>query len=235
LKLKCCIIEDDLFTGKILEKNISAFNNLELIDVYRDYTEAINGIIKHKIDLIFLDIELPSESGFTILDNIGFKPLVIIVSAKTEYALNAFDYDVIDFVKKPFQTERLTKAIEKAFIIFEQDRLNHKNGSQSTIMIKSGTKYIALPIQKILFIEAGADYVHIQLIDRRITALYTMRNLEQILPKDQFTRVHKSFIVNLNKISEYKNHELYINGYLIPVSRLQQKSIKNILLNRSSF
>ena len=196
--MNCIIIDDDSFVRKIIEDFVKKTESLTLLHSLSNAVEAINVLnTNENIDLIFLDIEMPEMSGIDFLNALSTLPQVIIVSSKDKYAINAFEYDVTDYLLKPFAYGRFCKAVSKALERSEKNRL-HSKGDE--IFIKHNSSLIKLKYAEILWVEAMENYVIINTFNEKYIIHFTMRAIEEKLPPRKFIRVHRSFIVNTESI-----------------------------------
>ena len=213
--MNCIIIDDDEFIIKIIEEFVRKTDTLNLVRSMTSAIEAINLLGSgEKIDLIFLDIEMPEMSGLEFLSSLTVYPQIIIISNKDKYAINAFDFDVTDYLVKPLTYSRFSKAIGKALSrkkIKEQTAV----GSEQTIVdnnifIKQGTSLLKIKFSEILWIEAMENYIVINTFNQKYTVHFTMRAIEQKLPPKHFLRVHRSFIVNINEVHSIEEKTINI-------------------------
>lgn len=229
-KLNCILVDDDSFSRKILKKCIENVSYLNLVGEFSSAIDASKIFNKTKVDLIFLDIEMPLMDGFAFINTLNELPLIIFVAGKGEYALKAFDYNATDYITKPIDPERFNKACDKALKEFKNNKSDTDSKAEvNSIFVKSGSKLINLALNEILYVEALGDYVNIYLTDKRYTVLSTMKSLHEKLEEFHFLRVHKSFIINIHKIQEFQNNDIVIGGIKIPVSRNFKKILKDKL------
>lgn len=226
MKLRTIIIEDNEFDQLILKKFIEEDTELELKAVFGSAVEAISLMRSLKPDLIFLDIELPEMSGIEFLNSIKNVPQIIMVTNHEEYALEAFENDVTDFILKPPNKERFNKAVSKAKLINEW--LSLDNDDDSYIFIRVDREDIKILLKDILFIEAMADYVRIQTKEDKYLVLSTMKSIATKLPDSEFIRVHRSFIINVSNIEAFNGSEVRIGEEVIPVSRSGKKELARV-------
>ena len=227
--MKCIIIDDDKITCSVIEDYVKRTSFLSLSEVFSGAVEAINYINSgNKVDLIFLDIEMPEMTGIEFLGTITQKPQVIIVSSREKYALEAFEYNVIDYLLKPATYARFFKAANKALENFDQ---NKQDASVDEIFIKKGNSLVKIKYSHILWIEALENYVVINSLTDKFTIHFTMKAIENQLPPSLFKRVHRSFIVNLKAISSIEDNSVVIKvtegRKVIPIG----KSYRDQLLN----
>ncbi len=226
------IIDDDKLSRRIIKEYVNKLEFLNLHDSFDNAVEAINYIKQGKeIDLIFLDIEMPEMSGLEFLDTLKNPPQIIIVSSKENYALEAFEYDVTDYLLKPIVFGRFFKAVDKARgnYLKAQDNRDHKN----EIFIKKNSSLIKLKYEEILWVEALENYVIVSTYNERYTIHFTMKAIEKKLPPSKFMRVHRSYIVNISNINVIQDNLLIIpiNGGVktIPIGKSYKESLMNDL------
>ncbi|MGE5406272.1 MAG: LytR/AlgR family response regulator transcription factor [Methanosarcina sp.] len=228
--MNCIIVDDDKLVCKILEGYVKKYSTLNLIGSFSDPVEARNILTRrHDIDLIFLDIQMPEMNGFDFIGSLDSPPNIIIVSSAEEYALKAFDFNVVDYLLKPISYSRFCKAIDKTIRYF-----SHKEASTTgddEIFIKSGSSLVKLKIRDIIYVEALENYVTLNTNTEKYTIHFTMKAIESQLPSGIFLRVHRSFIVNKSMIQAIKENNLEINigGSLksIPVGKSYRDSLLN--------
>lgn len=208
--MNCIIIDDDKITCKILEGYVNKSDSLSLIASFNDPVSARNMLTRRRdIDLIFLDIEMPEMTGFDIIGSLDFPPNIIIVSSAEEYALKAFDFNVVDYLLKPITYARFCKAIDKTIRYFTRKEAPAISGDEE-IFIKNGSSLVKLKIKEIIFIEALENYVTLTTNDNKYTIHFTMKAIENQLPSGVFIRVHRSYIVNKGMIKTIKENSLEI-------------------------
>jgi DNA-binding LytR/AlgR family response regulator len=228
--MNCIIVDDDLMTCKILEGYVSKSTSLNLIGSFSDSLAARDILTKRKdIDLIILDIQMPEMDGFDFIGSLDFPPNIIIISSNEEYALRAFDFNVVDYLLKPITYGRFCKAIDKTIRYFS--RKESTNSGDEEIFIKKGSSLVKLKLTEIIYIEALENYVTLNTNEDKFTIHFTMKAIENQLPSGVFIRVHRSFIINKSMIQTIKENtlDLIVGGSLksIPVG----KSFRDSLLN----
>jgi DNA-binding LytR/AlgR family response regulator len=228
--MNCIIVDDDIMTCKILEGYVSKSTSLNLIGSFSDSLAARDVLTKRSdIDLIILDIQMPEMDGFDFIGSLDFPPNIIIISSNEEYALRAFDFNVVDYLLKPITYGRFCKAIDKTIRYFS--RKETTNSGDEEIFIKKGSSLVKLKLTEIIFIEALENYVTLNTNDDKFTIHFTMKAIENQLPSGVFIRVHRSFIINKSMIQTIKENtlDLIVGGSLksIPVG----KSFRDSLLN----
>jgi DNA-binding LytR/AlgR family response regulator len=172
------------------------------------------------VDLIFLDVEMPGKSGFEFLDLLKQKPLVILTTSRTEYAFNAFEYHVTDFLHKPFTYQRFLDSIKKL-----DRKVQESPSPESFIFIKVNGKLLRINYADILYIESLGDYVKFVTPQKKYITHNTIKNLEATIHSFDFVKVHRSFIVNLNAVEDLQDNNLLVSGNLIPVSKANKTKL----------
>ncbi|MDY6800362.1 MAG: LytTR family DNA-binding domain-containing protein [Bacteroidota bacterium] len=208
--MNCIIIDDDALSRRVIEEFVERTDFLSLKHSFKDAVEAINTFNKEndEIDLIFLDIEMPEMDGIDFMNALKNLPQVIIISSKEKYAVNAFDYDVTDYLLKPITYSRFYKAVLKAKNIYEIKERNDVD----EIYIKKNSALVRLKYDEILWVEALENYVIINSFSEKFTIHFTMKSIESQLPSKQFKRVHRSYIINVKKIDRIEDNSIYIKN-----------------------
>jgi two-component system, LytTR family, response regulator len=228
MNLKCIVVEDSLIHKLAICKLIENHPKLELIDSFTHALEAIQKLKHTPVDLVFLDVEMPDFSGFDLIENLITKPQVIFTTSNPVHAVKAFEYEATDFLQKPFTVARFQAAVEKAL----KKQINTTTqdfyeDDQPYIFIKSNLVRYKVLISDIQYIEALGDYVKVFTKTQTYTVLSTMKSMEDQLLNDVFFRVHKSFIINLKKVSKIKGSEVVIDQKMIPISRHKKQELKS--------
>lgn len=224
MKLNCIVVDDSAIQRMTITKLVNESPNLHLVGDYANALEAKNCINHHEVDLIFLDIEMPLINGFDLLDGMKVKPQIIFITSKADYAVKAFDYEATDFLQKPISKERFLKAVKKALEL-HQLRNDSSEDLGEAIIIKSNLKKLKIYTSKIKWVEAFGDYIKIITDDENHLVLSTMKSFENELPQGKFIRVHKSFIVNVERIDKFNSKFAEIGNTKIPISRNKKDSI----------
>ena len=226
-KLKCIIVDDDALSRETLRNLIGNHDGLRLIGTYHNALEGKMGLVKNEVDLMFLDVEMPEMTGFELLDDFKRIPQVVMVTAEKKYAFEAFEYDVTDFLSKPLETQRFQKAIEKVF--YYNDNLT-QTVEDLNIVFKCNGALVKLACGKIDYIEAMGDYIKVVAGDDSYVVHSTMKAFIAQLP-DAFLRVHKSYIVNLDKVDRFNSKNVEVGAYEIPLSRNKKTQLVDALNN----
>ena len=211
----------------LLEKMIREIKALELVCSYNNGENAFNDIENKEIQLLFVDIEMPGMNGFDLIEKLDMPIQLIITSANPRHAIRAFDYNVTDYLLKPYTPQRFRKAIQK---VLSNYNLSSKNtDDENILMVRSNLKEVRLFYKDMLWIEALGDYVKIVTEEKNVLVLSSMKSFMDRLPKDKFLRVHKSYIVNLEKIELYNHSHVYIANKKLPLSRNSNLQLDEIL------
>jgi DNA-binding LytR/AlgR family response regulator len=228
MKLNCIVIEDSAVQRMIVVKLANNNPQLNLVGDFSNAIEARNCMALHAIDLIFLDIEMPVISGFSFLEGLKTKPQIIFVTAKAEYALKAFDYDATDYIQKPVTLDRFETAVKRALHLYSLEN-ETKEETGEHIYIKSNLKKLKIFTAKIKWIEAFGDYVKVVTENSGHLVLSTMKSFENNLNKEKFVRVHKSYIINIDKVERYNSKFIEIGTSKIPLSRNKKEDLIKVL------
>ena len=227
--IRCLVIDDEPYARELLSEFIAKLPNLKLEGAYSSALSALPALGKKAIDIIFLDIQMPDISGIEFLKTLDKRPCVIFTTAFSEYALEGFELDVVDYLLKPFDFNRFLKAVNKLTLRLE------KNGTagyppekvqgrqQDFIFVKDGNKLVRVELKNILFIKGSREYVTIHTRDKKIMSLQTLKNLESELPSE-FIRVHNSYIIFIPSVGTISKNELEVEGEIIPIGITYKKN-----------
>ena len=237
MKLQCIIVDDEPLAIDVIVNYIEKTPFLELAGTFTNPLDALPLIQKENIDIVFLDIQMPELTGMQFLKLMRGKAGVIIVSAYTEYAIEGYEHDVIDYLLKPVSFDRFYKAVQKAAAPRETKvvRAVEKQASaRDFIFIKVDTKLVKIFLDDILYIEGLKNYVSIYTKTERYITLQLMKQLEEVLPFNRFVRVHKSYFVAIDKISCIERQEIHINNVIIPIGATFSEHFAKMLEGRKA-
>jgi DNA-binding LytR/AlgR family response regulator len=213
--MNCIIIEDQPPAQRILKKYIGDAGSLQLIGTFPDAIQALEFMKSESVDLIFLDVHLPKMSGIDLLKSIVDPPYVILTTAFPDYALESYEFNVVDYLLKPFSFQRFIKAISKV----PQGKSGIQNQKRE-IFIKSGYEHIKIKVGDILYIKSDADYTEIHIPGRKLLSSEPLSFWEENLGRDQFVRVHKSYIINSSQIVKIVGNQIFLNdSSVVPIGR----------------
>ena len=230
--VQCLIVDDEPVAREILENHIEKINSVNIVGNCKNAVEAFNKINSEKVDLIFLDINMPEISGLSFAKSINKNIKIIFTTAYREYAVDGFDLQAVDYLLKPISFERLLQSINK-YLDENHPVQNFKSveiiaEKSDFIFVRSDRKMVKINFYDINYIESLSDYIKIHLKDKTIITRETISNIEARLPKNKFIRTHRSYIVSLKRIDSFTNEYLEIGASEIPISR----SYKNGVLQR---
>ncbi|AXT55155.1 DNA-binding response regulator [Aquimarina sp. AD1] len=229
--MNCIIVEDQLPAQRILKKYIEDMGSLKLIGTFTDAIEAMQLMKSTKVDVIFLDIHLPKISGIDFLKTLSNPPQVILTTAFPDYALESYEFDVVDYLLKPFSFQRFIKAVSKVENKKQQLSLDANTTEIKEVYAKIGFDHVRILIDDITYIISDTDYTEIHLQDKKLVSSETLRYWEELLPSKNFMRVHKSYIINTSKIEKFSGNQIYLsNQKTIPLGRAYKSNFTKKIL-----
>lgn len=220
MKINCIIIEDEPLALKRTKEYVERISYLNLLQTFDNGFEALGFLKTQTVDLLFLDIKMDELTGIQLLESLEKKPFVIVTTAYDEYALKGFELNVTDYLLKPFSVERFIQAVEKVFFQMNKPVIENRE----FFFVKSDYKIEKIFFQEILYIEGMRDFRCIQMAAKRILTSQTFSDLEMDLPASKFCRVHKSYLVALDKIERIEKNRIKINEIHIPIGELFKES-----------
>lgn len=223
--INCIAVDDEPLALNIIKDYTSQIPYLNLLKTFRDGISVIDYLSSNEVDLIFLDIEMSGLSGTQLLKTLKKKPKVIITTAYRDYAIDAFDLEVSDYLLKPFSFERFLKAVERIRnqISESQIQTDLKTKEKEYIFVKCNGKMIKVNFKDILYVEALNEYIRIKTTQASIITLQSMKSIEKVLPESKFARIHKSFIASLNKIDFIEGQNIVIADKKLPIGDKYRK------------
>lgn len=211
--LRCIIVDDESGAVEILTRYVNRTQDLELVESFRDSIEALTFLAGHEVDIVFMDIDMPNLDGIHLSELIRDKDLqVIFCTAYSEYAVESYEKDALDYLLKPIAYERFCKAVDKA-----QKALPDENGKTGKLFIKSGPRIHQVDIKELLYVEKKGHYVVFHTPDGQRLSRMNMRDLMSTLPSDNFVRVHRSFVIAVDKIDTIEKQSVVIHKRKIPI------------------
>ena len=217
--MTCLIIDDNPLARLALRNMASEIEGLQLAGECESAMEAFNFLQKNPADLLLLDVELPGMSGLELLKSLDHQPLAILITSKTDYAVEGFDLQVVDYIVKPVALPRLLKAVQRAMERFEAQRpASVEELHPSHLFARVNNQLLRIDFDDILFVQALGDYVVFQTANKKHPVHLTMKAAEERLPASRFLRVHRSYIVALNKIANVEQNSLLVGKHIVPVS-----------------
>ncbi len=232
MNMKFLIVDDEPLAQQVIEQYAEDIPTIDIIGKCESAFDAMEFLYNNEVDLLFLDINMPKLSGMDFLKSLKNPPIVIVTTAYRDYAVESYDLDVVDYLKKPFSFERFYKAIQKAQEKFKFSQKMYKTAvsanqqpkEEDYIFVKADGKIHKVDYNSILFIEAFGDYVKIFTIDSKVLSSQTMKTMEDILPKNMFIRVHRSYIISIDKINSITGNTVQIKDHEIPVGKSYRSS-----------
>src|SRR5579872_4389737 len=219
MKTTCIIVEDIQIAADFLRKFCERSQLIEVKGHFLNVADALEFLDQEQPELLFLDIEMPGATGFELLDRLTYSPRIILTTSKTEYAFDAFQYNVTDYLKKPFTYKRFLEAIQKIQKPGPDPAPAATPSDIGFLFIKAEDKLVKLVKDDILFIESMRDYVKFVTAAKNYITYSTLKNLEEKLQGDEFLKVHRSYIVNINKIDDIRGNTIYLQGNQIPIGK----------------
>lgn len=244
MNLTCIIVEDEPLARQLMEQYVLKVPHLKLLQAFSNPLEALDFLRNHDVDILFSDIQMPEITGITLLKILQKKPLIILTTAYSEYAIEGYELDVIAYLLKPITFEKFIKAVEKATRIknatstvvdekkgihSEGVTLTHSTEISPFIFVKDGVKLVKIRLSDILYIEGLKDYVSIYTREKKIVTLQTLKSMETQLPENLFTRIHNSYIVSLEGIDSVEKERVQIGKAFLPISDTYRKAFKEFI------
>jgi len=230
MKLRCLLIDDEPPALKVLESYISNINGLEIVAQCKNAIEALDVLHQKTVDVIFLDIKMPKLIGTEFLKNLSHPPKVIFVTAYRDYAVEGYELDAVDYLVKPVSFERFFKSITKLKRLMGNETViagfDHKPNSEAFVYLKVDRDMKKIFINDIIYIESWKDYVKLFLTSgKNLLAKQSISAMENLLSEHKFMRVHRSYIVSLNKVSGYNGLSVQLDTKEIPIGRLYKQVV----------
>jgi len=219
MKISTLIVDDEVMARRSLERYCNKNEYLNLIGLAENGKIALQFLQDHQVELMLLDIEMPELTGIELLDQLPYLPQIVFTTSNTEYAFDAYEYDVTDFLKKPITPVRFTASIEK--VIARRDKMNSiaSFSAAREMYIKDDGKLIRIAYDQILYFENVGDYISVKTSKGNFIMYGTMKALDAKLEYPGFLKIHRSYIINLEKIKDIQDNNLVIEGKMIPISR----------------
>ena len=239
MKVRCLIVDDEELALDVIEEYISRIDYLHLEGRCKSAVEALSILNSKQIDLVFLDIQMPGLTGTQLLRNLSNPPAVIFTTAYSEFALEGFELEALDYLIKPIPFERFIKAVNRYFKLKKHqyqipEKKEPDSSEQPFIFVKSEKKMVKVFLHEIKYIESLRNYVSIYLENNQeVLTLNTISNIEEKLPEKSFLRIHRSFIIAINKIESYTSSNIELGGKQIPIGRNYKSMVMDVLEQNS--
>ena len=233
MKIKCVIIDDEPLAIKVIENHLKNFDHIEVVATFTNPLKAYGILEQEKVDVIFLDINMPQMTGFNFIKNLNYKPLIVITTAYREYAVKSFELDVLDYLVKPIPLNRFLKTMNK---IYQQVYISNSSSDTNLqqephIFLKVNKKLIKVNLNDILYIESLKDYVKVITAIGDYVVHKSLSAITEELPQSNFMRIHRSYTISINKIEALEGNSVEIANRRIPIGRNYIKLTKERILN----
>ncbi len=238
MTLNCIVIDDEPLARKGLREYIGDVEFLRLLGEFDNPLRATDVLMNGKVDLIFLDIQMPKMTGMEFFKTLANPPLVIFTTAYPQYAVDGFEMNAADYLLKPFSFERFWKAVVKVRALFESGKVSSVHPlivEEDHFFIKTDNKLVKINYLDILFVEALQNYIAVHTINRKFITYLTFKSVQESLPQHIFLKVHKSYIVSLSKIESIEGNEILIGTHHIPISRNMKDEVLEKILKGKYF
>lgn len=232
--IKCLIIDDEPLAADVIKTYLASVKNLQLANTFSSAVEAYDYVSENSVDLMFLDINMPDMTGLEFLKSLKNPPHIIITTAYREFAVDAFELDVVDYLVKPIALPRFLHAVEKAKNLIENNPkpgIHAGDSSDKYVLLKVDKKIVRLDLNDIYFIESLKDYIRVKTKIGNFTTHQTLTTISELLPEDRFVRIHRSFTISLDMVTALIGNSVEVNGQLIPIGRNYLGEVKQKVLN----
>ncbi|WP_297089812.1 LytTR family DNA-binding domain-containing protein [uncultured Draconibacterium sp.] len=234
-KIKCIIVDDEPLAIEVLKSHISKVDSLELVGSCADAIEAFDFLTKNEVDLMFLDIHMPEMKGTDLVKTLQKPPAVVFTTAHREYAIESYDLNVLDYLLKPISFERFLQSVEKyksQNLVSNEVRVIQNTGSGTTIYLREKNVIHKIPVSEIEYVESFGDYLKVHTPEREINSRYTMAAIEKALPEKSFIRIHRSFLVAINRITSFSPVMVVVGTKQFPIGvSYREKTLQSLDYN----
>jgi DNA-binding LytR/AlgR family response regulator len=241
MKIKCQIVDDEPLAINVIKKFLSQFQTAEVVSSNENAMDAFSYITQNPVDLLFLDINMPTLNGLDFLKSLKEPPLVIITSAYRDYAAEGFELNVLDYLVKPISFQRFLMAMDKANTALRQriasrsqPVISGTDNSKAYIFLKVDKKMVKVYLDEILYIESLKDYVRIRTVYEDLITHQNLNSMAKLLPTDNFIRIHKSYTISADKVKSIEGNCVEIASKLIPIGRNYRKEVKEHILKANA-
>lgn len=223
--IKTIIVDDDELCRTIIQDLLLDVDNMECIATFENALEAFKYMNQNEVDVVFLDVEMPKMGGMDLLRNLKINPQIVMITSHDEFALESYEYDVTDFIKKPVTPSRFIKTVEKIKYRFDNQNNDVVSSKEGSIFIKTDSKLIQIQLNSILWVEALGNYMQIHTIEDKFTILSTMKDVASKLPSSDFIRIQRSFVVRLDKIQSIEDNYVVLPGKQIHIGKAYKDNL----------
>jgi DNA-binding LytR/AlgR family response regulator len=230
--MKCIVVDDEISARSIIAALCDRIDAITLVDEFSNGMDAVKYLIKYKVDVMFLDIHMPNFTGFDVIESLEHPPIIILTTSDSNFALDAFKYDcILDYLVKPIKFKRfqlsickLEKFIQSDFSSDNSDKIEVKE-NESNLFVNVGRRLVKIGIDNIDLIGSNGDYVNITCDQSNYKVHSTLNNILKKLPDNLFIRVHRSYVINVNKIIDIEDNSLLINKTIVPIGRTHRNEL----------
>lgn len=242
MKINCIAIDDEPLALDKIREYIKRIGYLNLLSVFDNAIDALEFIKENKIDLIFLDIQMEELTGIQMIEALQDKPKIVLTTAYDEYALKGYELDVCDYLLKPISFQRFLQACEKVYkqidpeiqVNKEHTTISDNKNKPNYFFVKNGNKTQKIDFDDILFVEGMKDYLRIWTKEEKVMTLLSFKKLEEILPSDKFIRIHKSYLISIDKIESIERNRIKLAGERLPIGNSYRRQFYNTIENRQA-
>ena len=233
MKIKCIIIDDEPLAITVIENHLKNFDHIEIVETFNNPLNAYRVLEQEKIDLIFLDINMPKMTGFTFIENLSYKPLIVITTAYREYAVKSYELNILDYLVKPIPFNRFLKTINKVYqqLYISNAKADVTLKQEPHIFLKVNKKLIKINLNDILFIESLKDYIKVITTLGDYVVHKSLTAITEELPQSNFIRIHRSYTISVNKVVALEGNTVEISNRKIPIGRNYVKQTKERIFN----
>ncbi|MBX2963534.1 MAG: response regulator transcription factor [Cyclobacteriaceae bacterium] len=238
--MKCLIVDDEPLARVLLEKYVNRVEGLSLVKSFPNAVEAFSFLQHTPVDLLLLDIQMPQITGLELISSLKQKPRVIFTTAHRDYAYEAYDLDAVDYLLKPIAFDRFLRSISKVYQLYQPpatipEQPEHlKTYEDAHIYLKDGRTMVKVLLEDIVYIESLRDYIRVKTTGKQVVSYQKIGYMEHKLPTKKFMRVHRSYIVSLDKVTSYTMNHVQLNEVEVPIGRLYKKQVLKVL-NRNNY
>lgn len=243
MTLRCLIVDDEPLAQRVIQKYVHELPSLEITAQCKNAFEAMEALQQEDIDLMFLDINMPRLSGMSFLRTLRHPPLVIVTTAHPDHALEGYELDIVDYLKKPFSFERFLKAVQKAqerlalasaapaYVLGEAERMQIEEGF---IFVKEDKRTVRISLKDLLYVESVGDYAKYHLQEGVVLSYQSLKSIEALLPENHFPRIHKSYIIALSKVRAIEGNMVEIGQAKLPIGKTYRSAFMQLIQAYSS-
>jgi DNA-binding LytR/AlgR family response regulator len=232
--IRTVIVDDEPWAIDLMKSYIARIPHLELVYASDNAVSVINYLATEKADLLFLDIQMPEVTGIDMMEIIDKDARIIVTTAYSEYALQTYEHNIIDYLLKPIGFNRFYKAVQRATELIELTQRGYAgkaaDPAHNFIFVKTDGKLVKLFYDEILFVEALKDYIAIQTLTDKIISLDSLTNMERLLPANLFCRIHRSFIASIGKIESVERSRVFIKAFALPIGEVYKESFMRMVI-----